>query len=316
MAVKKRKGQMRAGTSTRDFELAVMKAEQMLKRPKGPNETVLLMPSEIRTRPELFQVREFSFGMVQTDPDHVKTLAHNISVQGELDPVTVIKLGTKFVIVEGHHRVAAYKSEKAQWTQSITCRWFPGSVREAIDESMRANVKDRLNVPLPDRMELAWKYTLLDWGSKAEVVKLCNVSDATVAHMRRLKRLAREESKEGAQFRANMGRGNSLMDTSWSQTKLAALGISPEKIDNQERAERLARRMWAKLSDLLSKDPKVTALALELYDPKLPPELVKAWTTAAGVEEAPEVEEVPEAPEVEEGMKAEAATHDAGVQEG
>jgi hypothetical protein len=134
--MKKRKGPMRAGKSTREFELAVMKAEKTLKRPKGPNETVLLMPSEIKTRPELFQVREFSFGAIDTDPDHVKTLARNIGIHGELDPITVIKLGTKFVIVEGHRRVGAYKS--VPWTQPITCKWFAGSVREAIDESMRA----------------------------------------------------------------------------------------------------------------------------------------------------------------------------------
>jgi ParB-like chromosome segregation protein Spo0J len=278
--MKKRKGQMRAGAhSARELELAVVKAERQLKRPKGPNETVLLMPSEIKTRPELFQVREFSFGMRETDPDHVKTLAHNISIHGELDPITIIKLGTKYVIVEGHHRLAAYKS--AQWMQPIKCMWFPGSVREAIDESMRLNAKDRLNVPLADKAEHAWKRTLLGWGSKAEVVKLCGVSDGTVAEMRRIKRLAQENSTEGAEFRRSVGGRDGLMDTSWYQAKLAARGVSSEKIDDELRAERLARRMWAKLSDLLSRDPKVTARALQLYDPELPKELVKAWEATA-----------------------------------
>ena len=280
--MKKRKGQMRAGAhSARELELAVAKAETQLKRPKGPNETVLLMPSEIKTRPELFQVREFSFGMRETDPDHVKTLTHNIGIHGELDPITIIKLGTKFVIVEGHHRLAAYKS--AQWMQPLKCMWFPGSVHEAIDESMRANAKDRLNVPLADKAEHAWKRTLLGWGSKAKVAKMCGVSESTVAQMRRLKRLAQENSEEGAQFRRRIGGREGLMDTSWYSAKLAALGLEPEKIDDEERAERLARRIRARLDDLLSRDAQTTARALCLYDPELPKKLIAAWK-ATGTE--------------------------------
>jgi ParB-like chromosome segregation protein Spo0J len=289
-----RKGQMRAGKSTREFKLAVIKAEKTLKRPKGPNETVLLMPSEIKTRPELFQVREFSFGMKETDPDHVKILTHNIGIHGELDPITVVKLGTKFVIVEGHHRLAAYKS--AQWMQPIKCMWFPGSVHEAIDESMRANAKDRLNVPFADKAEHAWKRTLLGWGSKAEVAKLCGVSESTVAHMRRLVRLAKEDSDEGAEFRKSVGGRDGLMDTSWYQAKLAALGLAPEEIDEQEQAERLARRMRARLDDLLSRSPKVTAQALRLYDPELPEELSKAWQVGTGQTEAAEDENGQDSP--------------------
>jgi hypothetical protein len=38
--------------------------------------------------------------------------------------------------------------------------------------------------------------------------------------------------------------------------------------------------MWARLSDLLARDPKVTARALELYDPKLPREIAKEWKIA------------------------------------
>jgi ParB-like chromosome segregation protein Spo0J len=284
---------MRAGAhSARELELAVVKAERQLKRPKGPNETVLLMPSEIKTRAELFQVREFSFGMRETDPDHVKTLTHNIGIHGELDPITVIKLGTKYVIVEGHHRLAAYKS--APWIQPIKCMWFPGSVREAIDESMKANAKDRLNVPLADKAEHAWKRTLLGWGSKAEVAKLCGVSESTIAHMRRLVRLAKEDSEEGAQFRRSTGGRDGLMDTSWYQAKLAALGLAPERIDEQEQAERLARRMRARLDDLLSRNPKITARAVRLYDPELPKKLTEAWqveTTQIGAAEGEEGED-------------------------
>jgi hypothetical protein len=67
------------------------------------------------------------------------------------------------------------------------------------------------------------------------------------------------------------------MDTSWYSAKLAALGLAPEKIDEQEQAERLARRMRARLDDLLSRDVNITARALRLYDPELPKKLTAAW---------------------------------------
>jgi ParB/Sulfiredoxin domain len=121
--------------------------------PKGQEAFTELLPGEIVLRPELFQPREFSFGLRQTDPDHVKKLARAIGIQGELDPVLVIKLGKRFVCVDGHHRLEAYKKEK--WTKPIKCEWFGGSLREAVDESMARNAKDRLNVPQADRLEAA-----------------------------------------------------------------------------------------------------------------------------------------------------------------
>jgi hypothetical protein len=255
---------------------ALEKAErQLTRRPEGADAIVELHPSEIQVRPELFQPREFSFGLHKTDEDHVKKLARAISIRGELDPVVVIKLGKKFVCVDGHHRLEAYKIEK--WTQSIKCEWFGGTVREAIDESVARNAKDRLNVPQADRLEQAWKRTLLGWGSKAEVARLCGVGDGTVAHMRRVMARGREKSELGDEFRRRLGL--SLNETSWAQAKLIYQGAEANEIDDELRAERLARRINSRLTNLLSRDPKVTARALELYDPKLPKRLAEAWGT-------------------------------------
>jgi hypothetical protein len=223
-------------------------------------------------RPELFQPREFSFGLRETDQDHVKKLARIISIQGELDPIAVIKLGAKFVCVDGHDRLAAYK--EAKWSKAIKCEWFGGSVREAVDESMRRKAKDRLNIPLADRLGNAWKRVVLDWGSKAEIVELCTVADGTVAHMRRVKRLGQENSERGKEARRRLG-GGRLRDTSWYQPKLAEHGAEPKEIDDEIRAERLARRMRSRLEDLLSREPKVTERT-----PELPKEIAKAWHAA------------------------------------
>jgi hypothetical protein len=61
--------------SAKELEDALGKAEQQLNtkgRPKGKHATVELYPSEVKVRPELFQPREVSFGLRETDQDHVK----------------------------------------------------------------------------------------------------------------------------------------------------------------------------------------------------------------------------------------------------
>jgi hypothetical protein len=262
---------------------ALGKAERQLstrRRPPGNEAFVQLHPSQIRTRPELFQPREFSFGLRKTDPEHVRKLERTIGINGELDPVLVIKLGKQFVCVDGAHRLEAYKA--AKWREAIRCEWFGGTLREAVDESMARNKKDRLNVPQADRLEQAWKRVLLGWGSKKQIVQLFNVGDGTVALMRRvLERWRDRHSKLGKAFRNSL-RGD-LYETSWIQARLAYHGVEQGERDDELAAVRLAKRMRARLTNLLSRDPKVTARALRLYDPKLPDELTRAWSTPSAI---------------------------------
>ena len=272
-----------AYNTAKAFQDALEKAERQITtagRPTGADATVEVLPSAIEICPELFQPREFSFGLRGTDKDHVKKLARFVGIQGELDPIVVIKLGKKFVCVDGHHRLEAYKAEK--WLKPIKCEWFGGSVREAADESVSRNAKDRLNVPQADRLEGAWKRVLLEWGSKAQIVHLCNVGDGTVAQMRRVMEHWRKRDTLGNEFRRNLGGGN-LYETSWAQAKLAWLGVGVSEIDDELQAERLARRIRGRLTDLLSRDPKVTARALALYDPELPKGLADAWGVPSAV---------------------------------
>lgn len=260
-------------TSAKELSEAVDKAERQHKRPARAGASVELLPSEIQMRPELFQPREFVAGLRTTDKEHVKKLARSVSIQGELDPIIVIKLGNKFVCIDGHHRVEAYKS--AKWSKAIKCEWFGGTVREAVDESIRRNAKDRLNVQTADRLEAAWRRVLLGWGSKAEIVRLCNVGEGTVAHMRRVLEHWRKQDTLGREFRRNLG--FDLYETSWSQAKLAWLGVGAREIDDELEAQQLARRMRSRLTDLLSRNPVVTARALMLYDPELPKGIAEAW---------------------------------------
>ena len=235
---------------------------------------VKIKPSQIKTQPELFQIREFSFGLRQTDSEHVKKLARAIRTVGELDPLVVIRIGSEWICVDGHHRIEAYK--KAEWRDPIKCVWFDGSVREAVDEFMRLNGKDRLNVPQRDRLETAWKLVLLGGHSKAEIVELCCVGDGSVAHMRRLAKVYGLKDEAGSKlFRKQLG--VPLDEASWTSARLAFIGVEPKERDDEEEAAKLAKRINSRLTNLLSRDPRITARALAIYDPDLPKALIAAW---------------------------------------
>jgi hypothetical protein len=238
-----------------------------MKRSKAKH--VSIRTSQIKERLELFQPREFSYGARTVDPDWVNELARRIGIHGTLDPVLVIRLGKEWVCVDGHHRIAAYRLRNHK--KPIKCEWFSGTPAEAVDESMRRNKKDTLRIEYADRCEEAWRRVLLEHGSKKEISGACGVSTSTVANMRKAMRRY-ETDKE---YAACVGRP--LLETSWSGMKLAAYSEDADEFDLHERAGVLARTIDRKLTNLLKKDPVVTAYALAKHDRRLPKALMDVW---------------------------------------
>lgn len=237
---------------------------------RGKRKYVLIRTSEIKERLELYQPREFSYGASSVDVAWVKELARRISIHGELDPVLVIRLGKEWVCVDGHHRIAAYRFKHHK--KPVKCEWFTGTPAEAVDECMRRNNKDHLPIPLEDRSEEAWRRVLLNQGSKKEISEACGISPSSVANMRKAKR----HYEDDPEFAARVGRP--LMETSWGIMLLARGDVDEEEFDLNERADKLARTIRGRLSDLLTKDPVVTAHALAKYNKHLPRTLMDVWS--------------------------------------
>lgn len=248
-------------------------AEASLERPNGAPAFVKLKPNEISLLPELFQPREFSFGMYEVDRKHVQDLLQRIERKGELDPVLVLRTQNRWLCVDGHHRLAAYK--RARWTQPINCEWFPGTVREAIDESLRRNEVAKLKIATIDRFEAAWKRTVLQWGSKSEVVRLTGVSEGVVAMMRRVKRAY--EAGDAVSKKLQKMVGSDLGRVKWRQIRAAYLGLEYHHTSIDDQAAILARRISNRLTNLLSRSPVVTARALAIYDANLPEALIREF---------------------------------------
>jgi hypothetical protein len=76
-------------------EEALVDAESRLVRERH-TDTVQLYPKQIKTMPELFQPRMFSYDGRATDENHVKTLVSAIEIDGKIEPPPlVIKLNAK-----------------------------------------------------------------------------------------------------------------------------------------------------------------------------------------------------------------------------
>jgi ParB-like chromosome segregation protein Spo0J len=244
----------------------------MLQRPKAGERTKLkLKVREIETRPDLFQPRGFFMGIYELDNDYVSRLGRLIGAVGELRPLLVIKLGEAWVVVNGHHRLAAYR--KLKW-EEIACEWFSGSVQEAVDESIHLNSELQLELTQPDRLEAAWKRVVLGWGgSKAELSQLCGVSPSSIANMRRMVNVYNDPGVDGKLFRERLAQDQRVtpdqvrLDAmSWSQARIAFNNLEKKTVDQAAAAAKLARRLRSSLQDFLSRDYEVTAKALTLYD--------------------------------------------------
>jgi hypothetical protein len=275
--------------SVRDTAEALQVAEALLERPEvngGGPVYVQVRPKDIRERMELFQPRRPGYGTRKVDAKHVNKLATRITRKGgTMDPVLVVKLkngmargGYEWIVVDGHHRIAAYL--KLKHTEAIKCEWFGGTVREATDESLRRNEKTHLEVDQGDKAEEAWKRTLLGWGSKAEVVNLTGCGEGTVAKMRRAVEWHRKHATGAERTPTGKKLCNAfrrdLSHYKWSDVNRVLLDLTPKQWDIKDAAAKLARNLVMRMTTKLSDNPKVTAQALWLYDRDLCPELVEA----------------------------------------
>jgi ParB-like chromosome segregation protein Spo0J len=69
-------------------------------------------------------------------------LVRAIKARGDVEAVTVIQVGDKAVLIDGHHRVAAYGLAKA--TSAVPVKYFEGTLEEAVLEAGSANSKAKL----------------------------------------------------------------------------------------------------------------------------------------------------------------------------
>jgi ParB-like chromosome segregation protein Spo0J len=228
-----------------------------------------LLLKEIKTDEATFQWRVSQFNKVES-AEHLRVLTQALQNSNKpLDPLQVFqKDDDNYYVMEGHHRLAAYR--KARWKKPIPVTVFEGTLDQAQLAALAANVKDKLRLSGPEKREAAWRlithYKHLKL-SKAEIAEKSGTAPSTVANMRKVERALLEGGKDPKTY-------------TW--TKARSEGPENAELSADEWRERKAKKivdalLKAKIGQGLSKDPEVTALALQMLNPSLPAALVRQW---------------------------------------
>ncbi|TFH87937.1 hypothetical protein EQG41_03190 [Billgrantia azerbaijanica] len=233
----------------------------------------------IRMRHSVFQPREFDD--VAKSEDHIRTLSDAIKAEpnNRLDPIRIWWSGRHWIVLDGHHRVLAYKRTKEkgfkQYQQdgSLSSQWqvpvsvLRGTLQDALFESTRLNAKDQLPMSKDDKLNRAWKLTILyPEMSKATVAGTCKIGSRTVARMRsQLKKIHDEETEDGL---------SAALGMTWKEAQM--YGKETQNHDDawQEGLARdWSRRIAKTFGSKLATQPDIAARAIELYSEKLAEEL-------------------------------------------
>lgn len=139
----------------------------------------VLPAAAITVHATLFQPRAM-------DERHIHGLSKIIKSQGRVDPVVVWPAGDKIILLDGHHRVEAYK--RVEKTDAIPVEYFEGTADDALAKSGECNTPLKLPMTTEERQDFAWRMETLGDYSLAEIVLKSGASKAQVARMRAVKR--------------------------------------------------------------------------------------------------------------------------------
>jgi hypothetical protein len=272
--------------SRHPFGEALDKLERAAAKSKpstGPQPDVL-MAEEIKLAPAVFQPRIIE-GAMGADADHLRELARGLRALGKggvLEPILVMQIGKAAYCVDGHHRLAAYRNEKVG--HAVPVEWFSGSIREAVVETAKRNARDRLPMRRQEKLEVAWRMTVLGGHSKANVAGATTVALATIGTMRKtLKAILAEQSSDDEDS-SDFGKplGIEPRNMTWEEAKAHG---KAEPHRNDEWEDEIARKWAGQLARAFGgqwrKQPRVAAKAIDFYAEGLSRSLIEEWIDEA-----------------------------------
>ena len=245
-------------------------------RPPGtPTELPL---ASIRLHPHVFQHRD---PRGHDGKPHVHTLVKIMgrSKGNPLAPLTVWWDGRGWTVIDGHHRIAAYRSASLGNDRLVPVEVFDGSLGEAMAQAAAGNSKPKLQMTTAENSRAAWRMVVMDASlSKAHIAESANVSQATVANMRRV----HKQLSVAAENAESLVPSIDHRDMRWADAKRLADGRDALDRDweaaDEKAAEVMALAIRRAIGDMGSKKLHVLARALEIYDSRLEDALMEHWS--------------------------------------
>lgn len=257
---------LRTSNVTKEDLLAIEASKKRrADRPKA------LALNEIHLADKVFQWRNLNEN-IAASVDHLKELERVLrSTKEPLDPVTVTPIGDKFFLLEGHHRLEAYRA--VGWRKPIPVKYYLGSVEEAVDEALVLNVKDKLRMSRSEKFDAAFRLLKQRKKTYEQIKGATTVSIRTINNMATVLREYPEAAKEASWRRAR-----------WlhQQTLEAIADVEDRDIDwKEKKARKLAKQLIHNVGTGFVRDADITARALEIVDENLPRALVYEWLDIA-----------------------------------
>ena len=256
------KARISSGVELKDLVGRARTEKSRLDRPRA------LTFRNIHVADKVFQwrIREDNLA---ADVAHIRELARTIKDKRKpLDPLLVTAIGQRFYVVDGHHRLEAYRL--AKWGKEIPVSYFEGGLKEAQAEAWRLNYKNKLPMTHRDKLEAAWRLVKEGGRTQAEISDWTTISVRTISTMMGVLK----EHGDKAQDK----RWSSARSLQWDGKELQA---------GEDYVERKARE-WAKQifknlgpDALFSVKGDVLARALEIVNPELPIILINEWRQQA-----------------------------------
>lgn len=234
--------------------------------PKPEVEPKFLNIKDVIVVEELFQHRS---GNLAASKAHIKGLVKSLrNNKGKpLDPLTVYWIGDGWSVVDGHHRLGAYKED--DYHKPVPVRIFLGSLDEAIGEALKGNAKDKLPMGIREKSNATWRLVI---GTKLSInatMAASTQSRQQVCTMRKVRDslLAKHPDID-------------LDDLTWWHAWRKHTDTERDEIGSEDWIESqagiLATRLSRHFGSRLGKQSNIFWRAIEIYDTRLTDDFMNA----------------------------------------
>lgn len=207
---------------------------------------------QIALASSVFQARQLQDFYEQSMSDaHSETLKACLkaSPTKTLEPIVVWWSGKRWIALDGHHRVEAYRRlerDTKDNLQRIPVVTFEGSLEAAIARSIELNARDKLPMTYADKANAAWRLITDEAFSKSEIARVTTVHRNTLTTMGKV--LGSLKKKHPRSYR------DEALNLTWDEARRSEVGHR-ELGDFTEYDERQAFEWCKGVRKLIGKKP-------------------------------------------------------------
>jgi hypothetical protein len=213
------------------------------------------------------------------DEERVREIALGLSWDKTDDPLHVWWTGRRWVLVEGHHRLAAYGLSKKnpKGTRKVPVIAHVGmTLQGAMGLASITNSREKVTIPQWKRLNQAWRLTCIGEGSVTSLARDSGCSKSTIGNMRAVKAALLERKWMTVER---------LTDVGWVEAKDWLKGKERPAWTleaDEAKAIEIADFLTKNLNGYLVRRPETLARALSLVSEEFPYALMQTvyWSDA------------------------------------